>query len=280
MIGMRRRWRALLQGRARRKLASYRLLRAFARAYPDAFFIQIGANDGVTDDQLRPFIASSSWSGIMVEPLRPAFERLKLTHASRLDRLALENVAIADRDGSLPLFHPAHMVDGRVAKPLEALASLSRETVEKTGAVFVPDDERGIVRTEVSCLTFESLCRKHAVRDLDLLMIDAEGYDHEILKQVDLSTLRPRLLVYEHLLLKPADERSCMARVEQLGYETMRERGDTWCLDTSADDAVTREWRRLGPSLAWPSIYRRSRPDEPRASSPPELGLWSRGASR
>jgi len=69
------------------------------------------------------------------------------------------------------------------------MGSLSRDEMEKTIAaarhfaalgcgVLIPDIESRIERTEVPSLTFESLCHKHAIGELDLLLIDAEGSDY------------------------------------------------------------------------------------------------------
>ena len=83
-------------------VAGPRLLRAFADAYPDAFFVEIGSNDGERSDHLRPFILSRRWSGIMVEPVPYIFERLQRNYGGT-DRIVLANLAIADRDGGVAL---------------------------------------------------------------------------------------------------------------------------------------------------------------------------------
>ena len=54
-----------------------RVLFEFARAYPDVFFVQVGANDGDLLDPLREEIGFRKWSGIMVEPVPYVFERLQ-----------------------------------------------------------------------------------------------------------------------------------------------------------------------------------------------------------
>ncbi|MGH9185268.1 MAG: hypothetical protein ACRD0U_05570, partial [Acidimicrobiales bacterium] len=65
------------QRRLARSMAGRRLLRAFAAAYPAAFFIEIGSNDGEQFDHLKPFIRSRSWRGIMIEPVPYVFARLQ-----------------------------------------------------------------------------------------------------------------------------------------------------------------------------------------------------------
>lgn len=95
-------WRSRLR-RASRRLAGEGLLSAFADAYPDAFFVEIGANDGEQWDHLRPFILTHAWRGVMVEPLPQAFERLRRNYDG-IDRVALENAAIADHDGRMAIY--------------------------------------------------------------------------------------------------------------------------------------------------------------------------------
>jgi FkbM family methyltransferase len=253
-VSPRERWDALRERRLARRLAGRRLLRAFARSYPDAFFIQIGANDGVEHDPLASLLESTSWSGILVEPVPEVFERLRRTHAHRLDRLVLENVAIADHDGSAAFYHLGRVEGDRVRR-LDVFGSLSVEAVERSAALFVPGDLRRIQRSEVSCLSFASLCRRHRVERIDLLLIDVEGYDHEILKQIDFDAYRPRVVVYEHLFLSPRDRDQCRRRMEGTGYETMAEQRDTWCLDTSVDDQLTRVWGGLTPAAPAHSIH-------------------------
>ncbi len=41
----------------------------FGRAYPDAQFIQVGANDGALHDPLRRELIRRNWRGIMIEPV-------------------------------------------------------------------------------------------------------------------------------------------------------------------------------------------------------------------
>jgi FkbM family methyltransferase len=242
-------WQALRARRLRRRLAGPKLLRAFAGAYPEAFFIEIGANDGKRWDPLRPLILTSRWTGLMVEPLPSAFDELRRNY-SGLDRVAVEHAAIAGRDGRLPFWHVARPEGsaGEVPEWAHALGSLSRDTLIGH-AHYIPDLERHVVSTEVPCLTFASLCAKHRVETIDLILIDTEGYDYEIVKQIDFDTYRPRLLIYEHCHLSPGDRAECRGQLEGLGYGTMEEYLDTYCLDQRPDDRLTRAWGRMRPAL-------------------------------
>ena len=247
-------WNRFRHRRLLRRMAGPRLLRGFARQYPEAFFVEIGANDGDQHDHLRPLILSERWSGIMVEPVPYVFERLRGNYGD-LDRVVLENVAIADLDGSLPFYHlsePAPDERHRLPDWYDGVGSFSRETV-LGHARDIPDVEHRVVQTEVPCLTYESLCARHGVREVDVLVIDTEGYDHEILKRIDLGRRQPRLVIYEHYHLPRSERAACRELLERAGYETMEEGFDTFGLDTRPADGLARDWRRLRPAI--PGAY-------------------------
>jgi FkbM family methyltransferase len=250
---------ALRHRRLQRRLAAPRLLRAFADAYPEARFVEIGSNDGVQHDHLRPFVLSHRWRGVMVEPQPHVFTRLERNYGN-VPGVSLERAAVTGRDGSVPFFYPAPPAeDEREALPdwYDGIGSLSRDFV-LSHSEHIPGLERRVVRDEVRSLTYGSLCARHDLDRVDLLVLDTEGSDWEILRDIDFGGRPPRLLIYEHFHLVPADRAACRAHAESLGYETMEEGFDTFCLDAAPDDALTRTWRRLRPAVAGVSVH-----DEP-----------------
>src|SRR5215467_4330257 len=63
------------------------------------FFVQVGSNDGLNGDPLHKLIKSDPrWKGIFIEPVRYAFDRLRLNYDGE-DRFVYENVAISDLSG-------------------------------------------------------------------------------------------------------------------------------------------------------------------------------------
>lgn len=239
-----------------RRLAGPKLVRAFDRVYPEAVFVEIGANDGEKFDHLHDLVHSGRWRGVMVEPVPYVFERLRANY-EHLPLVSLENSAIAGSDGELPFFHlaPADAAE-RAMLPdwYDALGSFSRDNVLRH-RTEIPDIEDRLVTTTVPCLTYQALCAEHRLDRVDLLLIDTEGYDHEILKQVDLATRPPRMVVYEHFHLDAADRAACRRMVEGSGYLTLEEGFDTWCLlQQDGDDALSRAWRTVRPGI--PPLYK------------------------
>jgi FkbM family methyltransferase len=237
--------------RLERRLAGPRLLTAFADANPRATFVEVGANDGEQHDHLRPFILGRDWTGVMVEPVPYVFERLSRNYAG-VERVALENAAVGDRDGTLPFYHLVDArEDERAALPdwYDGIGSFSREAL-LSHAEHIPDIESRMVCAQVPVLTLESLCRRHGIERLDLLVIDAEGYDWEIVRAIDFEARRPQLLVYEHYHLRPDERSASAAHLRERGYETMEEGFDTFCLGTAAPEPLRAAWRELRPAVA------------------------------
>jgi len=71
-----------------------------------------------------------------------------------------------------------------------------------------------------------------ASQQIDLLVIDTEGYDYRILQQCDLERLRPTIIMFEHQHLSPGDKAAA--------YERLRTHGYTW-METPEGDAIA--WR-------------------------------------
>ena len=73
------------------------------RKNANLFFLQIGANDGVFCDPLHDLVLRHNLSGLLVEPLRNLFERLKANYAGQ-PGIAFERCAIGRTDGEAALY--------------------------------------------------------------------------------------------------------------------------------------------------------------------------------
>lgn len=222
------------------------IVEEFARTHPDAFFVQVGSNDGEQLDPLRRAVLERGWSGIMVEPVPYVFERLRRNYGAK-PGIALENAAIADSDGFRKLYHLARSDDAGLPQWYDALGSFHKDVV-LSHKRFIPDIEDRVRALEVPCLTFDSLCRKHGVTTIDVVQVDTEGYDYEIVKLINLRRRRPTLLMFEHLHMDDSTRQACLDHVVEHGYQTLHNGMDTLCLRmaalTSRDRRLWRLWRR------------------------------------
>jgi len=185
--------------------------------------VQIGANDGISGDPVRDFIERYRWPGILVEPLPDIFAKLARNYSGS-PQVTLENCAIGEAR-ELTLYRVRADVTN-AAPWLHELASFDREVVLRDRAFF-PDIADYIVEQRVPSISFSALMDRHGIDRFDVLVIDTEGYDLEILKQVDFPRHRPRVVLYEHKHLGAAQQKEAKALLAGIGYVTLQEEYDT-----------------------------------------------------
>lgn len=182
------------------------------RARPDFAFLQVGAFDGMANDPVHPLVQEFGLRGIIVEPQTKAFEALKRLYADH-PQVILVNAAVADANGSRD-FYTAD------SGPIQQ-ASFDRVHLLKHR---IPADR--IVCQKVRCVTITSLLEEHGLNRLDLVQVDAEGYDAEIVRTIDFGRVTPLIIRFEHAHLTNADCDACVEMLASHGYRFMTERRD------------------------------------------------------
>lgn len=197
-----------------------------ARAVPDAAFVQVGAHDGTQLDPLREAILGSRWHGIMVEPVPYVFARLAARYRTN-PRVILENVAVADHDGTQEFHFLGEAGRGDdVWKWYDALGSFKRDVILRHGEL-VEDIEERLVSVDLPCVTFTTLCERNGLDHVDLVQIDTEGYDREILELIDYERFAPSLVIFEHLHLDREARDACRALLAGHGFDQVSDGMDT-----------------------------------------------------
>jgi len=211
-------------------------LERLARSGP-AFVVQIGANDGISGDPVRSFVERYRWPGILVEPLPDVFAKLERNYRGS-PQIKLENCAIGGGH-ELTLYRVRADIAER-APWLHELASFDREVVLRH-QFLLPDIANHIVEERVPSISFSALMDRHGVDRFDVLAIDTEGYDLEILKQVDFPRHRPRVVIYEHKHLSAAQQSEARTLLGEADYVTLQEEFDTL--------GLRRDWVATGSAI-------------------------------
>lgn len=142
------------------------------------FYVDVGANDPVQDSLTKAFY-DRGWSGINIEPVSEWYEKLRL---NRLRDVNLQ-VAAGDRDGDLPLFE---------------IVGTGLSTTNADYAKRHAEDQGYEVRElVVPVQTLTSILLEHNVSDVHFLKIDVEGGEESVLKGLDLSDIRPWIILVE-----------------------------------------------------------------------------------
>jgi FkbM family methyltransferase len=217
---------ALLQRRDRElRLTLDMVLSHYRLRHPNVCFLQIGAFDGVAGDPIYPLIERHDLRGVLVEPQRAAFERLKANYACFGDsRFVFLNAAVAAEDGSAKLYRIQPTANAPEWTP--QLASFDRQVL-LNHAHLIPNLESLIVAEEVRAVSVASLLNEAGLGRVDLLQIDAEGYDAEILRLFDVFRRRPPIVRFEHKHLSRAVHDSAVQSLLTVGYKVATGDGDT-----------------------------------------------------
>ena len=235
-----------------RSLTTYPCVLAWLATRPSFCVVQIGANSGDTpEDPLYRFLRDElrdltperrdRTQVVLVEPVREYFDRLQEAYAG-LPCVRFENVAIAETRGSREFYrldadpaahgYPAWLA-GLGSLRADRMTSLWERYEKKHGGPTYEEmkrfyEERRVIES-VRCITIQDLVERHGIEDIDLLQIDAEGYDHRILQTIDFDRLRPSFINYERVLLQD-DEAACRRLMTEAGYALSDWGQDTLCV--------------------------------------------------
>src|SRR5262245_20140656 len=180
--------------------------------------IQVGSNDG-TNDELGAYLKKEHWCAVLIEPVGYVFKRLAEKYG-QARRVSLENVAIAEANGSRKFYYIAESGDN-LPTWYDELGSFSLPVILKH-ADRIPNLRERIQIEEVPCRTFRNVCEKYGLHAVDIIQIDTEGYDFEIIKLIDLKQYRPKVVVYEHVHLSEVDRASARELFSEAGYASVQ----------------------------------------------------------
>lgn len=188
------------------------------------FFVQIGANDGVMYDPIHRFVNQYEWAGVLVEPVDIYFNQLKKNYGHN-PKLIFENVAISDKQETRMFYRVKQGLDFLPAW-CNGLGTFHLDVL-LTHRWAIPNIADYVVKQPVNCITFLSLLEAHNIDRLDLLLIDTEGHDYEIIRQINLDQLQPKIIVYEHQYIKQPERKQCERMLQDSGYALAKHLGNT-----------------------------------------------------
>lgn len=175
-------------------------------------FVQVGVFDGRSDDDLTNLLDFPGVQGVLVEPQPEPFEQLR-TRFGRLANVHLANVAIAPETGERELYRP------RAGQ--SRLASLDAANLLRHGVA--PQD---IAVHRVRCLPLDQLLCQLEIERLDVLQIDAEGYDLEVLATLNFDRWLPEVVRFEYSQLPRRQLASRLNDLSRRGYRFLLQQRD------------------------------------------------------
>lgn len=198
--------------------------------------VQIGANDGVTNDPLGELILNRAGRirGLLIEPQRCAFLRLSQRYGDAPNITCL-GAAIDRKSGNRRLYSVNRKA---VAEQLrrnvsDGIGSFDRRHVETLLRASAP----GHLAENIGMLITEETVRTTTLRDAlfeanidqpDVILVDTEEFDAEIMHIALDAGVRPILIQYEHKHLPNCDRRGVSGRLIREGYRLWTDHTDVW----------------------------------------------------
>lgn len=193
-------------------------------------FVQIGAMDGVSFDPIFPVVKGNGWHGVLVEPMPDMFEKLKANYAG-CEGLSFVNGAVADYDGIIEMtrIDPEACEKGLIVKEVLGISTLMPDRGIIGGACDVAPDAKEVLekykRTlEVPCFTLPTLLAREAVQKIDVFVVDTEGADWMVTRQLDLKTYHPRIAYIEYDHISSYEKAACANHFRNHGYRILIEK--------------------------------------------------------
>jgi len=156
--------------------------------------IQIGANDGLRFDILNQYIKKYKTKSILVEPIKKSFNQLTENYKD-YSNVIFENLAISVNN---QISHLYKIDDSKEEKykseHFKGIMSFDKGHLIKHGV-----KKNDIVKEDVESTSINNLIKKHKLDMVDLLFVDAEGYDADIIEDFLKTSLMRPIIIFEYL---------------------------------------------------------------------------------
>lgn len=187
-------------------------------------FIQIGGNDGVSFDTLFEKIINRESKGIILEPSPRYFDQLKSNYKNYKSIILLP-YAIFEKNGILELFELNEI--GLKNHPSWA-AGIGSVDIQHLTKLNVKLEE--ISKIKVKGITFDYLLESYPeFLDVDYLQIDTEGYDFQILKSINFTKFKVKMVKFEFNNLTINEQNKAISILSDQ-YDLYRDELDLVCI--------------------------------------------------
>jgi FkbM family methyltransferase len=177
--------------------------------YDNGYFVELGANDGVTQSNSLYFEKSRNWRGLLVEPAPQNFLKCR-QNRSPSDSIYCAACVSFDYDKEFVRIAYSNLMSTPVSlesdiKDPHAHAKLGGQFLGSGETVF----EFGAVARTLNSLLLDA----RAPTMIDFLSLDVEGAELEVLKGVDHNAFR-----FKYILVECRDFPRLSVYLENLGY--------------------------------------------------------------
>lgn len=191
--------------------------------------IQIGANDGIRFDWVNKHIKKYNINALLVEPIEEYFSNLKLNY-SNYNNVILEKCAISVNNEISYLYKVNTKKIGPENTHLLGVASFEIKHLLKHGV-----KKSDIIKESVNSMSIKNLIDKYKFYNFELLIIDAEGYDANIVIDFISSTSFRPVIILEYIHIKSIIFAKMINLLEKNNYNFFSINENLFCFPNEKD---------------------------------------------
>lgn len=152
--------------------------------------LDIGANDGITFSNSK-FLIENGWVGFLLEPSHRAYQKCVENHNDNSENTFIYNFGIANETGEQDFLESSSHLERK--KDISLLSAISSRLSERSKTMATFEESKAMFYTFAD---FEKYFVMEGEK-FPYITIDAEGYDWDILKQIDLEKYGVEMLCIE-----------------------------------------------------------------------------------
>jgi FkbM family methyltransferase len=158
--------------------------------FQDGFFIESGANDGISQSNTALYEFKYNWTGLLIEPNpKKFFECKKLRKNSIVENYALVSDNYTDE------FISGNFNEDGYAESLMSMVYDSGDWVDEELLKHKNNISDRLI--EVPAITLNKLLVKHDIKKINFISLDVEGYEISVLNGFDIEKYKPNYIMIE-----------------------------------------------------------------------------------
>jgi FkbM family methyltransferase len=170
--------------------APYEIDKKLSNYLPQSgFFIEVGANDGVSESNTYYLEKIKSWQGVLIEPIPHLFRQCVVARPqAKVFNAALVSADYSETTVVMQNRHLMSVVKGVFSNPEE-----DKQNLEKAKHYHNIDN----AEIHVPARTLTSILDEANAPQIDFFSLDVEGFELNVLKGLDFQRYRPEYMLIE-----------------------------------------------------------------------------------